>query len=283
MVDINRADASEMCNEWNLAHPPGTAVEVTFYLGSKKRTVTRSIAWVLPSGHPAVLLEGISGCYSLTRVRALTADEMAGERLADSEQQAAALAGSAFGVNPLESQAGTMAKVNEARAQRAAVLAATPPPPPPLCGGEGEILALPPGEIVRTASEQPEIKVLYVAGPYRSVSGIRGVVENIRRAEDVALALWRMGAAVICPHMNTALLDGTDTDEMFLAGDLAMLARCDGVVMLPGWELSEGARVEKAKALVLGIPVFEWRYHRAQLTQFLRSGVVAEYLLADSV
>lgn len=101
------------------------------------------------------------------------------------------------------------------------------------------------------------MKLLYVAGPYRSKDGMWGVHQNIQRAKEVAANLWRMGFAVICPHANTAFMDGLGTDEMFLNGDLEMVKRCDGVVMLSGWEESTGATKERQFAKDLGMPVFD--------------------------
>ena len=101
------------------------------------------------------------------------------------------------------------------------------------------------------------MKLVYVAGKYRGPT-IRAVVENIRAAEHVALELWRLGFAVICPQKNSALFDGACPDEVWLAGDLVMLERCDAVVMVPGWESSSGARAEKLHAHGRGIPVYLW-------------------------
>ena len=54
-----------------------------------------------------------------------------------------------------------------------------------------------------------------------------------------------MGYAVICPHMNSALMDGVVPDGMFLAGDREFIRRMragDVFVLLPGWQ--ESARDE---------------------------------------
>lgn len=60
------------CDAWNRQHAIGTEVDVRKDLGDVVRTKTRSAAQVL-SGHTAVIwLEGISGCYLLERVTALT-------------------------------------------------------------------------------------------------------------------------------------------------------------------------------------------------------------------
>jgi len=66
------------------------------------------------------------------------------------------------------------------------------------------------------------MKVAYISGPYRAAT-VHGVVENIRRAERVALKYWQLGYAVICPHTNTALFDGAAPDDVWLAGDLELL------------------------------------------------------------
>jgi hypothetical protein len=100
------------------------------------------------------------------------------------------------------------------------------------------------------------MKVVYVAGPYRADTEI-GVLENIRRAEQAAVDVWKMGAAVICPHKNTAFFGGICGDEVFLRGYLDIVRRCDAVYMLEGWQESPGSRAEQAAALLLGIPVFE--------------------------
>lgn len=94
--------------------------------------------------------------------------------------------------------------------------------------------------------------VAYVAGPYRGKT-IRDVVENIREAEAAAVELWKRGYAVICPHKNTALLDGIATDEVFLQGDLEILKRCDLLVLLPRWQESAGAVAEHDYAREHGI------------------------------
>lgn len=99
-------------------------------------------------------------------------------------------------------------------------------------------------------------RLVYVAGAYRSPTE-NGVLMNILTARDAAVKLWQAGFAVVCPHMNTALMGGTVPDSAFLAGDLTILRRCDAVYMLPGWEKSTGARGEHDDAVKHGIPVFE--------------------------
>lgn len=97
--------------------------------------------------------------------------------------------------------------------------------------------------------------VAYVAGPYRAET-VNGIVENIQRARSVALELWRMGYVVICPHLNSALMDGAVTDEVFLEGGLELVRRSDFVVLVGNWRESEGTLAEVELALKLDIPVY---------------------------
>lgn len=100
------------------------------------------------------------------------------------------------------------------------------------------------------------MKIIYVAGPYTSPEGEWGVRQNVKAAEEVALELWKMGFAVICPHKNTGGYGGILTWQQIMAGDLAIVERCDALVMLPGWEYSKGSCMERNLALETGRPVF---------------------------
>lgn len=79
---------------------------------------------------------------------------------------------------------------------------------------------------------------------------------NIAVARRCAVQLWEQGHAVICPHLNTAHMerDCRLDHGAWLAGDFKMIARCDAIVMLPGWEESKGARMEEGYAKSLDIP-----------------------------
>lgn len=98
-------------------------------------------------------------------------------------------------------------------------------------------------------------RLIYIAGPFRAASSWQ-IEQNIRRAEEAALEIWRMGGVGVCPHAMTRFYQGELPDRVWLDGDLALLARCDAVLLVQGWECSEGARAEKAHAETLAIPVF---------------------------
>ena len=99
--------------------------------------------------------------------------------------------------------------------------------------------------------------IIYVAGPYRADNEWQ-VEENIREAEKYALMLWEAGFTAICPHKNTAHFGGAHglPDDVWLDGDLTIIARCNGLLLLPRWLDSEGTKQEKAHAEAHGIPVF---------------------------
>ncbi len=54
---------------WNRDNHPGRAVLVLRDDGSQKKAVTRSEAYVAPSGTPVIFVLGIRGCYALERVK----------------------------------------------------------------------------------------------------------------------------------------------------------------------------------------------------------------------
>lgn len=99
------------------------------------------------------------------------------------------------------------------------------------------------------------MKLIYIAGPFRGATAW-DVEQNVRRAEALALSVWRIGAAALCPHTNTRFFDKSANDKAFLAGTMEMLRRCDGMILVRDWEHSSGTRAEIAEALRLHIPIF---------------------------
>lgn len=97
--------------------------------------------------------------------------------------------------------------------------------------------------------------VFYVAGPYRAM-GVWQQELNIRRAENVAQDLRRVGQFVICPHTNCRFSDCNVSDAQYIAETLELMRRCDVVLVLPGWEDSEGTQGEIAEAERRKMPVF---------------------------
>ena len=86
------------------------------------------------------------------------------------------------------------------------------------------------------------MKLAYIVGPYRSKKGTKGIIDNIKKAEKVALKYWKLGYCVVCPHKNTALMLGPD--DMFLAGGIELVKRADVLVIMKGWKESKGSKDE---------------------------------------
>jgi len=98
--------------------------------------------------------------------------------------------------------------------------------------------------------------ILYIAGPYNS-GGMHK--ENITAASRISLQAWAAGWATICPHKNTAwfhLSQSGPSETVYLAGYLAILARSDAILMIPGWSQSSGAVAERHFAIDHCIPIY---------------------------
>lgn len=113
-------------------------------------------------------------------------------------------------------------------------------------------------------SEKVAGKIIYLAGPYSGSGeiGSNQYIEerdaNVTHARNIALKLWKAGASVLCPHLNSYDMDDQLPYEAFLVGYLQMLKLVDLVVLLPGWQESRGARLEREYAVRNGIAVCEW-------------------------
>jgi hypothetical protein len=100
-----------------------------------------------------------------------------------------------------------------------------------------------------------KLALVYIAGPFRGKTAYQ-VRLNIREAEAAALRVWKCGMVAICPHLNTANFTGELPDQAFLDGDLAILSRCDAVLLTSEWKRSAGAISEYEYAQENDIPVF---------------------------
>ncbi len=95
---------------------------------------------------------------------------------------------------------------------------------------------------------------VYVAGPYTPLDGRDETRrENIRRASEAAQMLLKAGHTPFCPHTMTAGWESECSYDEFLRFGLDWLAACDAILLLPGWEQSQGAQREHEEAIVLGL------------------------------
>lgn len=88
---------------------------------------------------------------------------------------------------------------------------------------------------------------VYLSGP---ISGVEDYKEKFEEAQKAIEAINddRYTHVVLNPAM---LPDGLSKKE-YMQIDLQMLSNADVMVMLPGWEASNGARIEKLYAQYIG-------------------------------
>lgn len=111
--------------------------------------------------------------------------------------------------------------------------------------------------------------IVYIAGPFRAKDPKDHweQEQNIRRAENLALKVWKLGYPCLCPHLNTRFFQGAHgiEDEVWLSGDLEMMLRCDIILALPNYYKSRGAVAEVLIAVKNGIRIF---YSLEELKEF---------------
>lgn len=99
-------------------------------------------------------------------------------------------------------------------------------------------------------------KVVYVGGPYRAKDHWL-IEKNIRAAEELALRVWATKrASAVCPHTMCRYYQGHLEDDLWLNGLLDILSVCDALLLVDGWEKSEGTIEEIRLAQSLGMPIF---------------------------
>jgi hypothetical protein len=100
------------------------------------------------------------------------------------------------------------------------------------------------------------MKVIYIAGPYGADTPW-DVEQNVRRAEEVSLAVAECGAMPLCPHTNTRFFDGQLTHDFWLEGTMELMRRCDAVLFIDNWRDSHGSVGEWDEAEALDMPRFD--------------------------
>jgi hypothetical protein len=120
------------------------------------------------------------------------------------------------------------------------------------------------------------MKLIYIAGPFRGPSAW-AIKQNVHAAEQAAAEVITRGLGFpVTPHSIGANFHGHGSDDLWLAGTLELMRRCDVVFALPTWEASQGARGEIEEARRLGIPVV---YDLAALARIVRATDVGQQTL----
>lgn len=92
--------------------------------------------------------------------------------------------------------------------------------------------------------------IVYISGPMTGLPDL-----NHSAFQAAAERLRAQGVQVISPHQITPPGVGPWSWEAHMRADLAALLTADVIVLLPGWEGSRGAQLEKAVADALGLVV----------------------------
>jgi len=108
------------------------------------------------------------------------------------------------------------------------------------------------------------MKFVYIAGPYMGTAKTHDhhsyseIDRNIAQARDALATLARAGVGAFCPHTHSAHFE-VITPEVppayWYELDIHFLEACDAILMLPRWNESKGAILEKGIAEELGLPV----------------------------
>lgn len=95
---------------------------------------------------------------------------------------------------------------------------------------------------------------VYIAGPMTGYPAF-----NYPAFEYAATVLRAQGIDVRCPtDVDPDEQPGQRTWEWYMRRTLRMLLDCDRIILLPGWENSRGARIERDLAETLGMDITEW-------------------------
>lgn len=103
------------------------------------------------------------------------------------------------------------------------------------------------------------MKTIYISGPIKNMTD--GNMDAFDKAEK---QLKQLGFDVLNPHAISEIVNMRFFEigkipeyEDYLKEDIIqMLAKCDAVLVLPGWRGSKGSKLEIANALACGLDVF---------------------------
>jgi hypothetical protein len=101
-----------------------------------------------------------------------------------------------------------------------------------------------------------EMKRIYVAGPY-SGNNVIDILKNIRTGIKVCAKILKSGDAPFCPWLDYQFAFFEDLKlEDYYRYSIAWLEVSDEVWVLPGWENSEGTKLEVKAASEMGKTVY---------------------------
>jgi hypothetical protein len=118
------------------------------------------------------------------------------------------------------------------------------------------------------------MKMIYTAGPMSAPTAWE-IEQNIRTAEEIALKILKMGAAVYCPQTQGRFYANEMPWEEWIKRDLEVLKRCNAIFMLPNWKDSKGAIAEFDQAARLGMKIL---YGLGEVAAYLKEDYPNDHL-----
>lgn len=101
--------------------------------------------------------------------------------------------------------------------------------------------------------------IIYLSGPMTGLPD-----HNYPAFQAAAERLRAQGATVVSPHELPANCPGCGENDLphswaeHMRADLAALLTCDVIMLLPGWETSRGAQLEKTVAEAVNMTVVDY-------------------------
>lgn len=95
-------------------------------------------------------------------------------------------------------------------------------------------------------------KTVYIAGPISNIPH-----GNVVAFADATKAVRNMGHIAKNPHEFCSDIPKTAPWETFIRRGLQQLMDCTDIILLPGWESSDGASLEHMNAAIVGIKIHE--------------------------
>jgi hypothetical protein len=104
-----------------------------------------------------------------------------------------------------------------------------------------------------------KLKMVGIVGPYFGDGNYNTIEENICRVEKFAIALANRGIPFFCAHLHTRHFEvkAKAPEDFYKKQDMhILLSICSALLAVPGWETSDGARIETMTFQQLGRLVF---------------------------
>lgn len=125
----------------------------------------------------------------------------------------------------------------------------------PIRQDDWEVVDLEPDEYSVPQSNSKDIKLVYVAAPYRTQCPLERTL-NVQAARYAGMKLAKLGFYPVMPTVNTEGFDNVGSDQFWLESTKELMRRCDAVYIVDGSHESQGVQGEIEEARECGLPVF---------------------------